>query len=476
MRAKIAARLPRPATQAEGPEQGEHDVGRLFGTDGIRGVANTELTPELVLALGRALVTLLRESGVDHPTVLVGRDPRWSGELLESALMAGVASAGGDATAVGVVPTPGVSYLTARCGLPAGVMISASHNPVGDNGIKIFGGDGFKLTDAEEERVEQLVRQADGERPVGTSIGRIRHDPTLVAAYVEHLVAAADAEFDGLRVVLDGANGAASHVAPVVLRRLGAELVELHCSPDGANINAGVGSTHPQVLARAVLAHQADVGLAHDGDADRLIAAASDGSEVDGDVTLAILALARKEAGTLRQNLVVTTVMTNLGFKLAMGQHGIEVVETKVGDRYVLETMRAREAVLGGEQSGHVIQLDEATTGDGILTAVKLLSIMRTTGRPLGELATVMTRLPQVLMNVHVPDRAGLERADDIWEAVRRERERLGADGRVLVRPSGTEPLIRIMVEAPSDRLATESAERIAHVVRVTLDSGPSLK
>ncbi len=451
-------------------------MGRLFGTDGVRGVANSELTPELALALGRALVILLRESGVSRPTVLVGRDPRWSGELLESALMAGLASAGGDAIALGVVPTPGVAYLTASRGLAAGVMISASHNPVGDNGIKVFGGDGFKLSDDEEERVEQLVGQVDGERPVGTRIGRIRHDPALVGDYVDHLVAAADAELDGLRVVLDAANGAASHIAPVVLRRLGADLVELNCSPDGANINAGVGSTHAEVVAGAVVAHDADVGLAHDGDADRLIAAASDGSQVDGDATLAILALARKEAGTLRQNLVVTTVMTNLGFKRAMERHGIEVVETKVGDRFVLETMRERGAVLGGEQSGHVIQLDEATTGDGILTAVKLLGIMRTTGRPLRELATVMTRLPQVLTNVRVADREGLERADPIWEAVRREQERLGSHGRVLVRPSGTEPMVRVMVEAASDAAATESAERIAQVVRATLDSGPGLK
>ncbi|MFN2557435.1 MAG: phosphoglucosamine mutase [Nitriliruptorales bacterium] len=451
-------------------------MGRLFGTDGIRGVANMELTPELALALGRSLVILLRESDLSRPNVLVGRDPRWSGELLESALLAGVASAGGDATAVGVLPTPGVAYLTAHCGLAAGVMISASHNPVGDNGIKIFGGDGFKLSDGEEERVEQLVGQADGDRPIGTGIGRIRHDPDLVAAYVEHLVAAADAEFGGLRVVLDAANGAASHIAPVVLRRLGAELVELHCTPDGANINAGVGSTHPEVVAGAVRAHDADVGLAHDGDADRLVAAAADGSEVDGDVTLAILALARKEAGTLAQNLVVTTIMTNLGFKRAMERHGIGVVETKVGDRYVLETMRERGAVLGGEQSGHIIQLDEATTGDGILTAVKLLSIIRATGTPLGELATVMTRLPQVLTNVGVSDRAALERADPVWEAVRHEQERLGVDGRVLVRPSGTEPVVRIMVEAPSDRMAVESAERIAQVVRATLDSTSLLK
>ncbi|MDP8961316.1 MAG: phosphoglucosamine mutase [Actinomycetota bacterium] len=449
-------------------------MGRLFGTDGIRGIANAELTPELALALGRALVILLRETGLPRPTVLVGRDPRWSGELLESALMAGVASAGGDATAIGVLPTPGVAYLTATCGVAAGAVISASHNPVSDNGIKVFGGDGFKLTDAEEERLEELVREADGDRPTGTKIGRICHDPTLVAAYVEHLVAAAEAEFHGLRVVLDASNGAASHIAPLVYRRLGAELVELHCSPDGANINAGVGSTHPEVVAGAVVAHDADIGLSHDGDADRLIAAAADGSEIDGDSTLAILALARKDAGSLRQNLVVTTIMTNLGFKRAMQQHDIDVVETKVGDRYVLEAMRERGAVLGGEQSGHLIQLDEATTGDGILTAVKLLSVMRSSGRPLAELAKVMTRLPQVLTNVHVADRTSLDRAGTVWEAVRREQERLEGDGRVLVRPSGTEPLVRIMVEAPSERMAADCAQRIATVVRSTLNGGSS--
>jgi phosphoglucosamine mutase len=440
-------------------------VGRLFGTDGVRGVANVDLTPELALSLGRAVVTVLKERGHDRPPVLVGRDPRWSGELLEAALVAGIAAAGGDAITVGVVPTPGVAYLAATSDVAAAAMISASHNPVGDNGIKVFGGDGFKLTDVDEERLEQLLTRGDGPRPTGTGLGRIVHDPTRTAAYVEHLVAAADTGLAGMRLVVDGANGAASHIAPLVYRRLGADVVDIHCRPDGANINRGVGSTHPEVVAAAVRDHRAGVGLAHDGDADRLIAADHTGVEVDGDVVLAILARARRGAGDLPGNAVVTTVMTNLGFKQAMQREGIKVLETRVGDRYVLEAMRAHDVILGGEQSGHLIQLDHATTGDGILTAVKLLGVLHASGATLAEAATVMQRLPQVLLNVPVADKAGLQDANGVREAVEREEEALGADGRVLVRASGTEPVVRVMVEAPAEAAAQQAAGRIAGAV-----------
>jgi phosphoglucosamine mutase len=441
-------------------------MGELFGTDGVRGVANAELTPELALSLGRALVGVLRESGTSRPAVLVGRDPRWSGPLLEAAITAGIASAGGDAITVGVLPTPGVAYLTSISDAAAGVVISASHNPVGDNGVKVFGADGYKFDDAGEARMEELAAADDGHRPTGTDVGRIIADHSRTSAYVEHVVGAAEGDLSGLRVVVDGANGAASHIAPLIYRRLGAEITAIHCDPDGANINDGCGSTYPDVVTRAVADRGADVGLSHDGDADRLIAATHDGQEIDGDHMLAILAVDRKGRGTLPKDTVVTTVMTNLGFKRSMNREGIDVLETQVGDRFVLEAMREHGCVLGGEQSGHLIQLDHATTGDGILTAVKLLSVVRERGEPLAELSRVMERLPQVLINVEVSEKDRLESEDAVWEAVAEEERRLGDDGRVLVRASGTEPVVRVMVEATSQDEAETTTERIADTVR----------
>ncbi|HEY8340212.1 MAG TPA: phosphoglucosamine mutase [Egibacteraceae bacterium] len=439
-------------------------MGQYFGTDGVRGVANTELTPELALGLGRAVVRTLREEGVSRPQILVGRDPRASGEMLEAALVAGLTSAGADVVSVGVIPTPGVAYLTTSTGADAGAMISASHNPVGDNGIKFFGRDGFKLSDAEEERIEQLLQQFDSDRPTGVDIGRHRLAPELVEDYIAHLVGTAYADLSGLSVVVDCANGAASVVAPEVLRRLGSRVVAINAEPDGTNINAGCGSTHPEVIAAAVVEHGADVGLAHDGDADRLIAVAADGSLVDGDAILAILAERLHRADGL--STVVTTVMTNLGFRRAMERLGIEVVQTKVGDRHVLEAMRAGGHPVGGEQSGHVILRKYATTGDGVLTAVQLLCTMAESGRPLAELATVMQRLPQVLVNVVGVDRDRLPSAERLWKAVAAEEAELGDSGRILVRASGTEPLVRVMVEADTAARAEAIADRLAGVVR----------
>lgn len=439
-----------------------------FGTDGLRGRANTELTPELALSLGRALVTLLREEGTSRPAVVIARDPRWSGEMLEAALVAGITSAGGDSIGLGVLPTPAVAHLTPRSSAAAGVVISASHNPMDDNGIKVFGADGFKLSDEEEARLSELLDH-DGPRPGGTDVGRHFTDSSAASRYVDHLVEAADTDLAGLRLVVDAANGAASEVGPEVYRRLGAEVVTLNCEPDGANINRGGGSLHPEVVCRVVTERGCDVGISHDGDADRLIAATHRGREVDGDVILAVLARAMHGAGTLRGGAVATTVMTNLGFRQAMDRLGIEVVETPVGDRHVLAAMREQGLNLGGEQSGHLISLDHATTGDGILSAVRLLSVVRSSGTTLEELTGVMTRLPQVLENVPVPDRSRLAEADGVWEAVAAEERRLGDAGRVLVRPSGTEPVVRVMVEAPTGEDARATADRIATAVERSL-------
>lgn len=439
----------------------------LFGTDGIRGVANTELTPELLVGLGRSLVRTLREEGTERPQILVGRDPRASGEMLEAALSAGVTSAGGDVVSAGVLPTPGVAFLTAETSADAGAMISASHNPVEDNGIKFFGPSGGKLTDDEEQRIEALLERAGDDRPVGAHIGRLRRDHELLVRYVEHLAGATSENLSHLHIILDCANGAASHVAPFVLRRLGAQVDVLNAKPDGTNINAGCGSTHPDVVARAVVEAGADLGLAHDGDADRLIAVDHEGNIVDGDVILAVLAADLQARSGL--DAVVTTVMTNLGFTRAMRERNIEVIQTKVGDRYVREAMLAGGHPIGGEQSGHIILTDYATTGDGVLTAICLLSVLVRSGKSLAELSRIMTRMPQVLINVSGVDRTRLPHAEPVWRAVEQETEVLGDRGRVLVRASGTEPLVRVMVEADTHDRATDVAERLAKIVNAEL-------
>jgi phosphoglucosamine mutase len=403
--------------------------------------------------------------------VLVGRDPRASGTLLESALVAGILSAGGDVLAAGVVPTPAVAFLTRHFGAAAGAVISASHNAMPDNGIKFFGPEGFKLPDAVEDRIETaLGTDAQGApRPTGAGVGVLRPAADdAVEAYLAHLLEGIP-DLDGLEVVVDCANGSAAEIAPEAYRRAGAKVTAVAADPDGHNINDGVGSTHPEHVQAALARSGARVGLAHDGDADRLLAVDEHGTLVDGDVILAICALDARDRRELPTNTVVTTVMTNLGFRQAMDHHGIAVTQTAVGDRYVLEAMRAGGHTLGGEQSGHLIFLDRATTGDGLLTGLRLLSVVARTGQPLSELATVMRRLPQVLVNVRVADRHALEGAIAVWRAVEEEQARLGDRGRVLVRSSGTEALVRVMVEAETQEEATATAERLAAVVGTEL-------
>jgi phosphoglucosamine mutase len=444
---------------------------RLFGTDGVRGIANIDLTAELALDLAVAAAHVLGDAGAfegHRPVAVVGRDPRASGEFLVAAVSAGLASAGVDVLDVGVLPTPAVAVLTDSLDADLGVMISASHNPMPDNGIKFFARGGLKLDDELEDAIESRMREP-WERPVGADVGRIRPYAEGAERYLDYLAAAAPVRLNGLTVVVDCAHGAASLVAPEALRRAGASVIAIGADPDGLNINDGVGSTHLEPLCKAVVEHNADVGVGHDGDADRCLAVSSDGTVVDGDQILAVLALAQRDAGRLVGDTVVATVMSNLGFRLAMEREGIHVVETAVGDRYVLEAMRAGGYVLGGEQSGHVIMLDNATTGDGVLTALTLLGRVVSSGRTLAELVSVMDRLPQVLINVAGVDRTRVDSAPLLNAAVADAQQRLGSGGRVLLRPSGTEPVVRVMVEAPTEALAREIAGQLADVVRTEL-------
>ncbi|SFT44920.1 phosphoglucosamine mutase [Geodermatophilus amargosae] len=445
-------------------------MGRLFGTDGVRGRANADLTPELALSVARAAATVLAgRDGTSRPVAVVGRDPRASGEMLEAAVVAGLASAGAEVLRVGVLPTPAVAFLTAETGADLGVMISASHNPMPDNGIKLFSRGGHKLPDAVEAAIESAVatsrRSTDGIRPTAGDIGRVRDLTDGAADYAAHLLSTVPAPVSGLRLVVDCAHGAAATVAPEVYRRAGAEVTVIGGEPDGWNINDGIGSTHLGPLTEAVRDTGADLGIAHDGDADRCLAVTADGRVVDGDAILAVCALGLKERGELRQDTVVATVMSNLGFHHTMRDAGIAVQTTAVGDRYVLEALRARGLSLGGEQSGHLVFLDHATTGDGTLTGLSLLSRMAATGASLAELASVVKRLPQTLVNVPVRDRIRVVESDAVAGAVNAAEEELGDEGRVLLRPSGTEQLVRVMVEAPTQELADDIAQRLAAVV-----------
>jgi phosphoglucosamine mutase len=439
-------------------------VTRLFGTDGVRGVANRELSPELAFAIGRAAVAALGGGG--RPRLVIGRDTRASGLMLESALAAGACSAGGDVLRVGMVPTPALAFMTTDLGGDLGAVISASHNPAEDNGIKLFSGDGFKLPDQLEDEIERLVREGDGPRPEGPDVGRITDAVEEPDRYLDHLVAAAEAPLDGMRVVVDGAHGAAYRLGPEALRRLGAVVEAINVQPDGTNINHGCGATHPEVVAAAVRELGADAGVAFDGDADRAMFADAAGNVVDGDQVIVACALALKGRDRLPKDTVVVTVMANLGLRRALEDAGITVLETQVGDRYVLEEMVRTGAALGGEQSGHVIFLDHATTGDGLLTAVRFLSLAARDGVPVRELAGAMRRYPQVLENVKVGDPKGAVSAGAVVEAVRAAEKALGDRGRVLVRPSGTEPVVRVMVEAEGEEDAHVHAAAVARAVR----------
>jgi len=440
-------------------------VARLFGTDGVRGLANDELGPELALAVAGAAARVLAEhDGTARPVALVGRDPRASGEMLDAAVTAGLASAGADVVRVGVLPTPGVAHLVRELGADFGVMISASHNPMPDNGIKLFAAGGHKLPDAVEDEITARLGE-HAARPTGARIGRVRDLADAGDRYVEHVVAATPNPLRGLRVVVDCANGAASAVAPEAYRRAGAEVVALHASPDGLNINDGCGSTHLEGLRKAVVEHEADLGVAHDGDADRCLAVDATGEVVDGDQIMAVLALALRDAGELIEDTLVATVMSNLGLHLAMREHGVTLHTTAVGDRYVLEALRTGGWSIGGEQSGHVVLPGYATTGDGTLTALRLMARMAATGDGLAELSSVVSRLPQVLVNVRVTDRTAVSTAPTVLAAVAAAQASLGAHGRVLLRPSGTEQLVRVMVEALTQGVADEVAHRIAAIV-----------
>jgi phosphoglucosamine mutase len=448
-------------------------VGRLFGTDGVRGKANEALTAELALSLSVAAAHVLAESGEfgPHPPfALVGRDPRASGEFLEAAVVAGLASAGVNVVRLGVLPTPGVAYLTEACNADLGVMLSASHNPMPDNGIKFFARGGSKLDDALEDAIESRLTEV-WPRPTGASVGRVTVDESLVETYVAHLVKSLErpVSLEGIRVVVDCANGAAFQAAPAAFEAQGAEVHRIHAQPDGININESSGSTHMDSLRTAVLERHADIGIALDGDADRCLAVDTFGRIVDGDQILAILALALREQGRLKNDTVVATVMSNLGLINAMRSRGITVEQTKVGDRYVLEAMKAGDFILGGEQSGHIVMLEHATTGDGVLSALHLMNRMATSGQSLAQLASVMTRLPQVLINVPDVDKSRATTDPKLSAAVVAAEAELGESGRVLLRPSGTESLVRVMVEAESYEAANGVAHRLADVVRTSL-------
>ena len=447
----------------------------LFGTDGVRGLANGPLTAELALHLAQATAVVLgqgrsaetRKAEGRRLTAVIARDPRVSGEFLSAAVAAGLASSGVDVLDAGVIPTPATAFLIADRDADFGVMVSASHNPAPDNGIKIFARGGTKLPDIVEERIERAL-EWERLQPTGAGVGRIRRFADAEDRYVVHLLGSLPHRLDGIHVVLDCAHGAAAGVSPETFRDAGATVTVIGADPDGLNINDGVGSTHLDVLAEAVVRLGADVGIAHDGDADRCLAVDADGNVVDGDQIMAILAVAMKERGALVDDTLVATVMSNLGLHRAMAEHGIRVLQTAVGDRYVLEAMNEGRYSLGGEQSGHVIMSDFATTGDGLLTGLHIVAEMARQKKTMAELASIMTVYPQVLVNVRGVDRDRVS-DDVVQEAVRAAEAELGDSGRVLLRASGTEPLVRVMVEAASEGVARAHADRLAEVVRERL-------
>ncbi len=443
----------------------------LFGTDGIRGLANREVTAELALDVAVAAAHILIESlgsTKTRPRAIVGQDSRASGEFLEAAVVAGLTSAGVDVYRVGVIPTPAIAFLVAESGADLGVVLSASHNPMPDNGIKIFARGGGKLDDNLELAIENRLGEP-WERPTGKDVGRAINDDTASERYLNHLLATVDTRLDGLKVVVDCANGASSYVAPEALRRAGAEVIAISDYPNGWNINENCGSTHMESLREKVIETSADIGIAHDGDADRCLAIDAHGNVIDGDQILTILAIGLKQRGLLKGNCVVGTIMSNLGFMKAMKHAEIDVITTPVGDRYVLERLIDSDCTLGGEQSGHVILKHFANTGDGVLTALTLLQELKRSGKSVNELASAMTKFPQVLINVPGVAKEKLSASSVVHEAVRTAQAELGDSGRILLRPSGTEPLIRVMVEASSDSVASEIAVKLAEIVQQEL-------
>ncbi len=444
-------------------------MSRLFGTDGVRGVANYELTPLLALQLGQAGAYVLSKEVNHKPTIMVGCDTRLSGDMLASALMAGACSVGANVVDVGIIPTPGVAYLTKKYRVDAGVVISASHNPMEFNGIKFFDGNGYKLPDALEDEIEALIKSNmdDVPMPTGAAIGRIKVRKDAREEYVNHNLTTVDINLKGMKIVMDCAEGASYYTSVEAIRQLGAEVVVIHNNPDGTNINSNCGSTHMEELMGRVVTEKANVGLAFDGDADRFLAVDENGKMVDGDQIMAIVGKHLMSKGKLADNTIVTTVMSNLGFFKMAEREGIKVEKTKVGDRYVLERMKEIGANLGGEQSGHIIFLDENTTGDGLLSALHLLEAMVETGKPLSELASIMEVMPQALVNAHVPSHKKDAYMDypEIAGAIEELEKKFAGDGRVLIRPSGTEPLVRVMIEGKDQAMIEEEANKLAQLI-----------
>lgn len=444
-------------------------MARIFGTDGVRGVANKELTVELAMNLGKAGAYVLTKEKAHKPTILVGGDTRISGEMLANALMAGICSVGADAVYVGVVPTPAIAYLTRHYGYDAGVVISASHNPSEYNGIKFFNGDGYKLSDLLEDEIEEVMRMNSAElpMPVGGEVGHITYRYDAKDDYVRFACSLIDLDLSGLKIVVDTAEGASYYTAPKTLESLGAKPVVIHNHPDGVNINRACGSTHMEELKKRVVEEGADLGIAFDGDADRMLAVDENGNMVDGDQIMAICGLYMRNQGRLKKDTVVATVMSNLGFFRMGEKEGINIVRTKVGDRYVLEYMLANGCNLGGEQSGHVIFLDENTTGDGLISALHLLEVIVKSGEKLSELASVMRVLPQALVNARVSNIKKEYYMDNkvVADAVAELEARFAGAGRVLIRPSGTEPLVRVMIEGDDQKFIEEEAKKLAEII-----------
>ena len=445
-------------------------MARLFGTDGVRGVANDELTPLLAMQLGQAGAYVLSKENAHKPTIMVGCDTRISGDMLANALMAGACSVGANVVYVGVIPTPAIAYLTKKYRVDAGVVISASHNPVEYNGIKFFDGNGFKLPDSLEDEIEELINSGmkDVQFPTGPSVGKIKYRTDAREEYINHSVRAVPVDLSGMKIVVDCAEGASFYTSVETLKELGANIVAIHNNPDGTNINANCGSTHMGELQARVVYEKANVGLAFDGDADRLLAVDENGEQIDGDVIMAIIGNHMKEKGTLKDNTIVATVMSNLGFFLMGKENGINIEQTKVGDRYVLERMLELGANLGGEQSGHIIFFDENTTGDGLLSALHLLQVLVETGKSLSELATIMTVLPQALVGAKVPNhkKNSYMEYTEIAEAIERVSAKFAGEGRVLIRPSGTEPLVRVMIEGKDQQLIEREARALAELIQ----------